>query len=81
MVQERAGHITFRVVKGGRYSEDVLAEVLSEFRKYLGSRMQIDVEFVDDIALVRTGKHVASISRLPLDFQQGGGVVVRPGQN
>jgi phenylacetate-CoA ligase len=81
VVQERAGHITFRVVKGGRYSEDVLAEVLSEFRKYLGSRMQIDVEFVDDIALVRTGKHVASISRLPLDFQQGGGVVVRPGQN
>ena len=41
VVQERAGHITFRVVKGGRYSEDVLAEVLSEFRKYLGSRMQI----------------------------------------
>lgn len=81
VVQERAGHLTFRVVKGGRYSDDVLQEVLAEFRKYLGARMQIDVEFVDDIALVRTGKHVAALSRIPVDFQRSGGVFVRPGQN
>lgn len=81
VVQERPGHITFRVVKGGRFSREVLDEVLAEFRKYLGERLAIDVEFVDDIALVRTGKHLASISRLPVDFQRSAPVVVRPGQN
>ncbi|GMV14727.1 MAG: glycosyltransferase [Polyangiaceae bacterium] len=81
VVQERAGHITFRVVKGGRFSQDVLDEVLAEFRKYLGERLQVDVEFVDDIALVRTGKHVAAISKIPVDFQASAPVVVRPGQN
>ena len=31
--------------------------------------MTIDVEFVDRIEMVRTGKHQGSISRLPLDLQ------------
>jgi hypothetical protein len=31
--------------------------------------MKIDVEFVDRIEMVRTGKHQSSISHLPLDLQ------------
>ena len=81
VVQERAGHITFRVVKGGRFSDDVLEQVRAEFRRYLGQRLEIDVEFVDDIALIRTGKHLAAISRIPVDFQSAGPVVMRPGAN
>ncbi len=45
------------------------------------TRSQIDVEFVEDIALVRTGKHLASISRLPVDFQRAAPVVIRAGDN
>jgi phenylacetate-CoA ligase len=70
VVQEVPGGITFRVVKGGRYSDDVLQEVLATFRKYLGQRLRIDVEFVDGIEMVRTGKHLATVSRLPVDFQR-----------
>ena len=33
VVQEQPGAITLRVVKGGRYSEDVLEEVLATFRR------------------------------------------------
>jgi phenylacetate-CoA ligase len=69
VVQETRDHVRFRVVRGGRYSDDVLAEVLSTFRRHLGEKMRIDVEFVDDVAMVRTGKRLASVSRLPLDFQ------------
>jgi phenylacetate-CoA ligase len=69
VVQDKPGALTFRVVKGGRYSRDVLERVLSQFRRYLGERLVIDVEFVDDIALVQTGKHLAAISKLRVDFQ------------
>jgi len=31
--------------------------------------MQIDVEFVDNVQMVRTGKRLASVSKLPVDFQ------------
>lgn len=70
VIQDRPDAITFRVVKGGRYSDDVLDEVLATFRTYLGDDLAIDVEFVDEIQLIRTGKHLATRSNLGLDFQQ-----------
>ncbi|HSZ81939.1 MAG TPA: glycosyltransferase [Polyangia bacterium] len=70
VVQEREGAITFNVVKGGRFSDDVLQEVLATFRQHLGADMQIDVSFVDNIEMVRTGKRLASVSRLKVDFQK-----------
>jgi phenylacetate-CoA ligase len=70
VVQEERDAMTFRVVKGGRFSDDVLAEVLATFREYLGKDMKIAVEFVDEVAMVRTGKRLASVSRLGIDFQK-----------
>jgi phenylacetate-CoA ligase len=70
VVQERRGAITFNVVKGGRFSDDVLAEVLATFRRHLGDDMQIDVRFVDNVEMVRTGKRLASVSHLKVDFQK-----------
>jgi len=70
VVQEQPGAMTFLVVKGSRFSDDVLHEVLRTFRQYLGETMKIDVQFVDDIAMVRTGKRLASVSRIPIDFQK-----------
>jgi phenylacetate-coenzyme A ligase PaaK-like adenylate-forming protein len=70
VVQERTGAITFYVVKGGRYSDEALEEVLATFRKYLGDDMEIDVQFVDNVELVRTGKRLSSISKLGVDFQK-----------
>ncbi|WP_437657325.1 glycosyltransferase [Sorangium sp. So ce1182] len=81
VVQEERDAITFRVVKGGRFSQQVLDEVLATFRHYLGERMRIAVEFADDIALIRTGKHLASVSRLNVDFQRAApAVILPPGQ-
>ena len=70
VVQDERDAMTFRVVKGGRYSDDVLEEVLGTFREYLGQEMKITVEFVDEVAMVRTGKRLASVSRLGIDFQR-----------
>ena len=77
VIQEERDAITFRVVKGGRYSDDVLAEVLATFRRHLGEWMRIDVEFVEDVAMVRTGKRLASVSRLGIDFQKASPAVIR----
>jgi phenylacetate-CoA ligase len=69
VVQERPNAMAFRIVKGGRYSDDVLEEILATFREYLGKDFEIDVEFVESVDMVRTGKRLASVSRLNVDFQ------------
>jgi phenylacetate-coenzyme A ligase PaaK-like adenylate-forming protein/glycosyltransferase involved in cell wall biosynthesis len=72
VVQERPNAITFNVVKGGRYSDDVLEQVLATFRHHLGEEIEIATVFVDNIELVRTGKRLPSVSKLKVDFQRGG---------
>jgi phenylacetate-coenzyme A ligase PaaK-like adenylate-forming protein/glycosyltransferase involved in cell wall biosynthesis len=70
IVQDQPGALRFLLVKAGRYSDDVLEEVKATFRRYLGESLRIDVEFVDGVDLIRTGKRLAAISKLPIDFQR-----------
>jgi phenylacetate-CoA ligase len=49
VVQERSGAITFRIVKGPRFSESSLRPVLDLLRRHLGTGMEIDVQLVDHI--------------------------------
>lgn len=70
VVQEEPGAIRFRVVKGMRYSDDVLDEVKALIRQYLGEGLKIEVEFAENIEMVRTGKRLAAVSKLPIDFQR-----------
>lgn len=66
VVQERLGAIDFNVVQGPRFSEGALNGILAVFRRYLGDDMVIDVHYVDHIALVRTGKHRHSVSKIAI---------------
>ena len=47
-------------------------EILDELRGYAGARREIDVEFVDEIPLVRTGKRSPVVSTVREDFQSLG---------
>jgi phenylacetate-CoA ligase len=67
--QDHLGSITLRVIKALRFDEATFQDLLAQLRTFLGEDMKIDVEFVDRIEMVRTGKHVSSISHLPLDLQ------------
>jgi phenylacetate-CoA ligase len=71
VIQTQLGSITLKIIKGSRYTDAVLNEVLKTLKHYLGNDMIIDVEFVDKIPLGKTGKHHHSISKLNIDFQQG----------
>jgi phenylacetate-CoA ligase len=70
VVQDEAGAIKLRVVKAPRYSDTTLDEIKAQIRQYLGDGLRIDVIFEDHIEMVRTGKHLASVSKLPIDFQK-----------
>lgn len=70
VVQDEVGAIKFHVVKGSRYADGTLDEIKVLFRQFLGEALRIDVIFEENIALVRTGKHLASVSKLPVDFQR-----------
>lgn len=70
IVQTERGAITLNVVKGSRYSDDALGEVVRTLHKFLGDDMRIDVAFQDNIQMVRTGKRLATVSKLGIDFQR-----------
>jgi phenylacetate-CoA ligase len=68
VVQERPEALRLRIVKGLRYSDEVLAEVLAVLARYVGAEMQVDVEFTESIPLTRTGKRLSCINRLPVEL-------------
>jgi phenylacetate-CoA ligase len=71
VVQEERGAIVLKVVKGPRFTTELFErEILQALRQHLGEGTRIDVQFVDLIPLVRTGKRQAVISKLSLDFQK-----------
>ncbi|MGO9837309.1 MAG: glycosyltransferase [Polyangiaceae bacterium] len=70
VVQVEPGALRLLVVKAGRYSDDVMQEVKAIFRLSLGEALRIDVELVEGVDMIHTGKRVAAVSRLPIDFQR-----------
>src|SRR6185312_3654481 len=70
IVQTDRGAITLKVVKGKRYSDETLSEVLRVLHQFLGDDMNIAVDFVDNVDMVRTGKRLATVSKLGIDFQK-----------
>jgi phenylacetate-CoA ligase len=69
ILQTERGAITIKLVKAKRYSDEALQEALQSLHRFLGADMQIKVDFVDTIEMVHTGKRLATLSRLDIDFQ------------
>ena len=63
------GEIIFRYVPAARFHSRVLDEVFAQFRRHLGSEMKIVAQPVDQIEMVRTGKHQVVLNRVPLQYQ------------
>jgi phenylacetate-CoA ligase len=70
IVQEERGAIVFKVVRGKRFTDEALEEVLTVLRRYLGADLRIAVEYHENIDMVRTGKRLATVSKLGIDFQE-----------
>ena len=72
VVQDKPVRSSSKIVKGGRFSDQALSELIAVLQRFLGARMQINVEFTDTIPMVRTGKRLVSVSKLKIDLQEGG---------
>jgi phenylacetate-CoA ligase len=64
VVQERTDRIQLKIVKAARFDESTQAQMLTELRKFVGEEMEIKIEYVDVIPMVRTGKRQGSVSKL-----------------
>ena len=67
--QERKDSFTLKVIKGKEFSEEVFKKILIDLQSYVG-QTQIDLEYVDEIPLVRTGKRSPVVSLINEDFQE-----------
>lgn len=66
VVQTRAGAVDFYVVRGPRFSEKLLDDLLEVFRQQLGADCVIDVHVVEHIDPHAPGGPSHSVSTLPL---------------
>lgn len=64
VVQDRAGEVVFRVVKGDGYTPDDEAQLLSEARRRLGDDTALRVDYVDAVPRTRSGKLRLVVSSL-----------------
>jgi phenylacetate-CoA ligase len=69
-IQHEPGSLELRIVKGSRYSDDRLAELLTLLRAQLGQKLVIRTTFEEDGADVPSQR--ISVSGLPIDLQQPG---------
>jgi len=70
VIQEQTGTIRLQVVKARRFDEAVFKEIIDILHKFLGAKMVINIEFLNSIPMVRTGKQQGSVSHLNMDFQK-----------
>ena len=75
IVQEKMNEVTLKIVKASRFEEQAFEALVKDLQKYIGEGTKMNVEMVDHIPLVRTGKHQGSISKLKIDFQNYQGSV------
>jgi phenylacetate-CoA ligase len=76
VIQETYGAIILKIIKSPRFNEEIFEkEIIFSLKKFLGRDIKIDVQFVEEIPLGRTGKHQACISKLDIDFQNLGEVM------
>jgi phenylacetate-CoA ligase len=70
VIQDEPGSLLLKLVRGPRFDTGTLeSEVLSRLRHFMGAETRIEIELVDEIAMVRTGKRQATLSTVKIDFQ------------
>jgi phenylacetate-CoA ligase len=74
-VQHQPGTLDLKLVKGARYSDDRLDELLSLLRAELGEGLAVRVEIVDEEPAATSRR--ASVSGMPIDLQREGQRIAR----
>jgi phenylacetate-CoA ligase len=65
LVQRQLERLDLSIVRGPAFTDESLAYIRREVGKVLGDSIQLDVHFVDEIALTPSGKLRVTVSELP----------------
>lgn len=68
IIQEDRNGFTLKIVKGYQWNQKDWEELINNLREYVGET-QIQIDFVENIPLLKTGKRTPVISHLKIDFQ------------
>lgn len=71
IIQNVRGEIDLKIVKGPQCNSVTIDQILGSLREFLGVETKINLFYVDEIPLGRTGKRASVISNLIMDFQGG----------
>jgi phenylacetate-CoA ligase len=72
IIQENLESFSLNIVPKPQFTEEVGKGILSQLRSYTGDNQIIDLNLVNTIPLLKTGKRTPVISRVDLDFQKLG---------
>jgi hypothetical protein len=73
IIQDTIDHVTVKFVRTKNYTEDNTEHLLEYMRSNYGDNLEIDVEFVDDIPPLPSGKRSSFISKVnPFTYLQTG---------
>jgi len=70
VVQREENAIELKIVPESGFSATVQEEIVAHLHRYMGEAMDIRVELVEQIPMLRTGKRTGVISYLDYDFQK-----------
>lgn len=76
--QEIFGAFTIKLVITEQYNDSIAKKIVNSLKAYAGDGTVIEVEIVDSIPLVRTGKRSPVVSMLKQDFQTIQNLVSKP---
>ena len=69
VVQTKVGEIDIKIVKALRFEESIFNKLIKNIRDTLGAKTKINVFFVKNIPLIKTGKQTTVLSKIPIEFQ------------
>lgn len=70
VVQRVEQAVTLKLVPESGFSPSIVNEILAGLRRYMGETMSIEVDLVESIPLLKTGKRTGVVSYLDYDFQR-----------
>lgn len=77
--QKVEGSFELRIVKGISWNESDFETIIMRLKEYVGVDTKIDVIYVEEIPLLKTGKRSPVVSDVPYDFQSVKSETIRKG--
>jgi len=67
VIQEKLDKLNIKIVKNEKFTNKDLERILSGIKNAAGEEMEVNIEFVDEIPVSKSGKRRFVISKVPID--------------